>query len=109
MNLDWSGLLGLAGPLAIFVLLLVLGTISRRMGSVTRTPPYYLWFYAGALMMGVSLVARMINIGRGSDIATTLHEDPLMVILYVALPAIALTIAAVVSWRYWSWLLAERG
>lgn len=109
MSFDWPGLLGLAGPLSIFVLFIVLGTISRRMGSVTRTPPYYIWFYIAALLMGISLVARTINIGMGSAAARTLHEDPFMVILYVVLPAIAMTIAAVVTWRYWSWLLAERG
>jgi len=109
MSLDWAGLLGLAGPLAIFVLLIVLGLLSRRMGSVTLTPPYYLWFYVAALLMGISLVARTINVGRGRAAAIVLHEDPIMIILYVFLPAVALTIAAVVTWRYWSWLLAERG
>ncbi|MBI5670035.1 MAG: hypothetical protein HZC41_18730 [Chloroflexi bacterium] len=107
MTLNWTGVLGLLGPLSIVVALVVLALLSRRLGSVTRMPRYYLGLFLSAGLMLVSIVARLVSLGRPAT--TGLHHDPLVVFLYVGLPAIALTIAIVVAWRYWSWLLAERG
>jgi hypothetical protein len=89
--------------------LVILGLLSRRLGRVIRTPPYYLGFFVGAGLIAVTVLARILNIGRGAGEAATLRDNPLWVILYIGLPAIALTLSVVVAWRYWSWLLAERG
>jgi hypothetical protein len=59
--------------------------------------------------MATSVLARLLNIGRGEDIADTLGQNPVSVLFYVGLPAIAITLGLVAAWRYWSWLLAERG
>lgn len=109
MTVDWAGLFGLLGPASITVALVVLALLSRRLGGVTRMPRYYVGLFLAAGMMGVSVVARLLALGRGSAITMELNHDPLWVFLYIGLPAIALTTAIVVAWRYWSWLLAERG
>ena len=57
----------------------------------------------------ISLLARLLNIGHGDTFADSLGESPVSVILYVGLPSVAITIGLIVAWRYWSWLLAERG
>jgi hypothetical protein len=106
--IDWPGLLGLLGPVAITVALITVAQLSKRIGSVTRTPHYYLGLYMAAALMGISTGARMLNIGRGPAAAASLGSDPTWVLLYVGLPTLALTIAVIVAWRYWSWLLAER-
>ncbi len=106
--IDWSGLFGLLGLMSIGVALLVMGLLSKRLGSVTRAPRYYLGFYAAALMVAASVLARLVNVGRGAAVAAELNRDLGWVLLYNALPALAVTLGLFVAWRYWSWLLAER-
>jgi len=106
--MDWAGLLGLIGPISIGLALLVLGLLSKRLGSVTRAPRYYLGFYLAVLLMGISILARLLNVGRGAAAVAELNRNPGWVMLYNGLPAIAVTIGLFVGWRYWSWLLAER-
>lgn len=106
--MDWMGLLGLLGGIAIATALVVLGLLSKRLGSVTRTPPYYVWLYVAAGLMLVSILTRLVHLGQGPEVAVTLIEDKVSVLLYAGLPAIAITLGVVVAWRYWSWLLAER-
>jgi hypothetical protein len=106
---DWSGLLAIIGVAGIGVALFVLGSLSQRLGSVTRAPRFYVGFYLGALLVSISVLARLLNIGRGTGAAQELVRDPFWVVLYIGLPAFALTLGVFIAWRYWSWLLAERG
>jgi hypothetical protein len=106
--IDWSGFAGVAGELSIAFGLVVIASLSRRLGSVTRTSPYYVWLYVAAFMLCISVLARLLNLGRGLDVAATLHEHLLWVFIYKGLPALGITLGVIVTWRYWSWLLAER-
>jgi len=105
---DWAGLFGLLGLSSISVALVVMGMLSKRLGSVTRAPRYYLGFYVASLMIAVSVLARLINVGRGVDVVADLNQDVGWVLFYNGLPALAISLALFVAWRYWSWLLAER-
>ena len=100
-----GGLFGLVSMLSIAVALLVLGLLSKRLGQVTRAPRYYRGLYAAAVLVIVSLLFRLQNVIQLHIPAT---DDPVTVIIYSGLPAIALTISLIIAWRYWSWLLAER-
>ncbi len=106
---DWAGLFGLFGNISIVVAMLVMGVLSRRLGDVTRIPPYYRGFFASAVLVGLSVLARVMNIGRGLETAASIAHDPVWAVLYVGLPAIGVSLGVAVAWRYWSWLLAERG
>jgi hypothetical protein len=106
--IDWAGLFGLIGPISIALALLVMGLLSKRLGSVTRAPRYYYGFYVATLLMGVSILARMLNAGRGPEFVSELNGETAWVLLYNGLPALAITLGLFVAWRYWSWLLAER-
>ncbi len=106
--IDWTGLFGLIGPISIGLALLVMGLLSKRLGSVTRAPRHYLGFYLAVLMIGISVFARLLNVGRGVAVVADLNQDLGWVVIYNGLPAIAVTIGLYVGWRYWSWLLAER-
>ena len=101
--MEFGALLGLFGPLSIAITLAVMGLISRRLGEQTYAKPFYLGFYAAALLMLVSVAAQFLDLllqgGSG---------DPLWIILVDVLPAVAVTIGVIFAWRYWSWLLAER-
>jgi len=100
-----SALIGLLGPFSITVALMVMALLSRRLGKQTKAKPYYIGFLAAALLMLISIAARLL------DIVVRLEPpDPnlLWVLLKDGLPAVAITIGVVFAWRYWSWLLAER-
>jgi hypothetical protein len=96
------------GGLALAGVLILLGLLSKRLGAVTRAPRYYVGFFVAAGLMVISEGARLVNVFLPVD-PVTLHTDPIWVLFYNGLPAIALTISVVIAWRYWSWLLAERG
>src|ERR1044071_8244132 len=101
MALDWTRLLSLIGPLSIFVVMIVMAVLSKRLGSVTHAAPYYIGFYIAALLVGISIVFRVVN----GDGGTT---DFVAVLIYTALPALSVTLGVIIAWRYWSWLFAER-
>jgi hypothetical protein len=100
---DFTALLALLEPISIGITLIVLGLLSRRLGEQTQAKPYYLGFYAAALLIGVSAAAQLLD-----TLIHFSHDTPLWVIVSDVLPAIAVTIGVVFAWRYWSWLLAER-
>jgi hypothetical protein len=102
---EWFSLLGLG---SITAALVVLGLLSRRMGEVTRAPRFYRGFYLSGMLLGISLVARVMYLIQGRTPAD-LHTDPVAVLLVAGLPALAITLGVAIAWRYWSWLLAERG
>ncbi len=95
------GAVGLLGPLGVMAMLLVLALLSRRMGRVTGVTPYYIGLLVAAALVAAGLAARALGVAPAPDDAAAL-------LLYVGLPALGLTLALVVAWRYWSWLLAER-
>jgi hypothetical protein len=92
--------------------LVVLGQLSKRLGSATQTPPYYVGFYVSALLVIGGVVVRLLDfISAQGDVLTLQETRPdvlLRVLLYNGLPALGITIGVIVAWRYWSWLLAER-
>ncbi|MBC7812502.1 MAG: hypothetical protein H7175_15215 [Burkholderiales bacterium] len=94
------------------VTLVVMGLLSKRLGSSTQTPPYYVGFYISALMVIGGVVVRLLDFISVQGNALALREahpdTVLRVLLYNGLPALGVTIGVIVAWRYWSWLLAER-
>ena len=101
--------LGLIGPLSICVMFVVLGLLSRRLGRVNRTAPYYIGFFVAALLVALSLAVHLAGLGLDAEQAARLAQDSTLVLIDTGLTALGVTIAAFVAWRYWSWLLAERG
>ncbi|MFO7321217.1 MAG: hypothetical protein DIU68_005780 [Chloroflexota bacterium] len=101
-----SAWVGLAGPLSVCLALVLLGLLSRRFGRATGTGPYYLGFYVAALLIGFSAVFRVANHDAASALPAEQSWEWLLIV--DGLPAIGVTLALAVAWRYWSWLLAER-
>ena len=98
-------LLGLLGPFSIAMTLLIMGLLSKRLGEQAKAKPYYLGFYAGALLFAVSIGAQFLDVLMRFPHT---DNDTLWVVLSEGLPALAVTMGVVSAWRYWSWLLAER-
>lgn len=106
---DWPGLLAIVGMSAISQALIVMGLLSRRIGKVTRERAYYIGFFIAAGLVAVGVAARIANLTSELATISILHQNTLWVILYNGVPAVGITLGVIVAWRYWSWLLAERG
>lgn len=104
-----SLVLELIGQIGIFIMLIVIALLSRRLGAASRTKFRYIGFILAIVLMGVSIAVRILNITFNFVLGAELHTSLLWMLLYDGLPAAALTIGVVAAWRYWSWLLAERG
>lgn len=97
------------GPLALAIVFIIMGLLSRRLGRVTRSQPYYIGYFVAAALVAVSVfVLLMLNVEPGIDKPVDLSRRAEVFVFLVLLPALAVSIAAYVSWHYWSWLLAER-
>ncbi len=97
------------GPLSIAVAFIILGLLSRRLGRVTRSRPYYLGFFLASALVAVGEFIRLaLNLAQTAGVLA-LPQRSIMVALLIGLPAAGMTVGAYVSWYYWSWLLAERG
>jgi hypothetical protein len=108
MTLDVGfSLFGELGLLGIVMMLFVLGMLSQRMSATTKSKPVYLWFFVSAILVAMSLAARLVNLAYNLvDMNTT--PTVLWLFLYDGLPTVSLLIALIAAWHYWSWLLAER-
>jgi len=102
---DLIGLLGWSG---IAVMLIALGLISRRLGLATRAKPYFYGFFAAAALLFTSVIMQALNLLLGLMSSAEQAVSYGWVLAINGLPALAVTLALYVAWRYWSWLLAER-
>lgn len=92
------------GLTGICILMIALGLLSRRFGEATNAKPHYIGLFVGAFLVGVGVVVRIFYGNNLSD----LTDGIIGLLLYYVSPAIGLTVGLGVTWRYWSWLIAER-
>lgn len=96
--------------LAIIYSFYILANLSRRYGDVIRLPPYYRGFYIGMALIGISFVSHLMRatvILDPQQGPALLSEDWFFILTYYLPLSLAVTIAIVISWRYWSWLLKD--
>jgi len=93
------------GMVAIALLLVVLGLLSRRLGRVTRSRRYYVIFFIAMLLLLMGAGGRFWVFMYPDD---TIYDSILWIVIYSGAPALGLTLGVIVAWHYWSWLLAER-
>lgn len=99
---------GLLGFFAIGVALIVLARLSQTLGKVTQARPYFVGNYiAAGLIWGGGLV-RFYFITRAQSNLPAPDDNLVYILLSDGLPALGMTLGLVVTWYYWSWLLAER-
>jgi hypothetical protein len=100
--------IALIEPVALGILLLCIGLLSRRMGSASDAPPRYQPFFVGAGLMALCFGLRLLDLLIGFIPPDDAAADLFWVMVYRGLPAAAVTLGLIGAWRYWSWLLAER-
>jgi hypothetical protein len=97
---DDLGYLGALGMYAAACVVWVMARLSRRLGAVTGGPRVYRIAYASVSLLSLAGTARLLlDFGQASPFARLIAYDlPLMV---------GAVSAAVVTVRYWGWLLHE--
>lgn len=108
MMIAGADIAGLLGQVAIGVALIVLGRLSQRLGKVTHARPYFLGNYIAALLIWLGTLSRFDFITRGQSYLAASDDNLVYILLIDGLPAIGVTLGLMVTWYYWSWLLAER-
>jgi hypothetical protein len=95
---------------SVIYLLLILAELSKRLGEVTKWPPYYRGLYAGAALVMLALVGRALiwneAISPGFELAVLRTSTARMILDRLPM-AVGVTISAAVAWRYWRWLLKD--
>ncbi|MEL6308191.1 MAG: hypothetical protein AAFV98_10510 [Chloroflexota bacterium] len=99
---------GLFGYVAIGILLVIIAQLSQRLGRVTRAKPYFVGNYLAALLIWGGASARFYFITRGQANLDASESKVVYILLCDGLPALGMLIGLLVTWYYWSWLLAER-
>ncbi len=82
--------------------------LCRRLGAVTKMPPYYRWFLAGGVLMAVALFASVMQRAAvlSCSEAVSFLATPSFGLFFFHLPLfVGIAIDVAVVWRYWSWLL----
>lgn len=97
--------LALIGPFAVGVSLWIMGKLSKRLSQVTHARPYYRLLYLAALAVWVGGGGRLAALLAQNE---DLYQNTSWIFIIHGLPAFGLTLALIVVWYYWSWLLAER-
>ncbi len=95
---------------SVIYLLLILAELSKRLGEVTKWPPYYRGLYVGAVLVALALAGRALiwNNAISPDFEVSFLNTSTARMLLDRLPmAVGVTISAVVAWRYWRWLLKD--
>lgn len=99
---------GLIGQVMIGLALWVLARLSRRLGNVTRAKAYFRGLYVAAGLVWSGVVAHLYFITRSQATKEALESNMVYTLLSDGLPALGTTLGLLVTWYYWSWLLAER-
>jgi len=106
-----GSLLGALSTLSILVLLYVLAKLSERFGTVIKMRPRYRYYYIGLIFLFVGWIAQLLVTAvdlMPMGIQNWLNSSWFLLLAYYLPITIGVTIGLVITWRYWSWLVAER-
>jgi len=103
-----STLLSATAPLALMITLWVMAQISRRFGEVTHRPPLYRAFYVALALLICPLGVRLLALGLTENQIMGLGGNTLEALLHDLPLAASITLAVLVTWRYWGWLVYAR-
>lgn len=92
-----TAILGIIGPIAIAILIWMLGRYSQRMHHVLEGRSYFYGYYLAAGAVAFAALLRLPVI-----------LNPDWALAYAVSLALGCGLSAAMSWRAWSWLLAER-
>lgn len=106
--MEVTSILSLLGNISLGFAMVILARLSQRLGYVTHARHHHIWLYVSAICVWIGTGVQALLLGQGIDGRLQLQQDIGWVLLIKGLPALGITLALVIVWHYWSWLLAER-
>lgn len=107
-----SAIVGTFGLLSLIYALYLLAQLGRKLGAVTKMRPIYRGYYAAVVLVGLSLVLRLVRASvfwaESEGLPAALNEPLLYLLLYHLPLAVGMTVGLAITWYYWNWLLKER-
>jgi hypothetical protein len=103
--------LGVIGLVAVAYMLYIFANLSRRLGAVTKMPPYYRGFYVAIGLLTISILARVTlnSVALAPELATGIVSAPFFSpVVYQGPFVLAMAISVALAWRYWSWVFKEK-
>lgn len=103
--------LGVIGLVAVAYMLYIFANLSRRLGAVTKMPPYYRGFYVAIGLLTISILARVTlnSVALAPELSTGIVSAPFFSPVVYQIPfVLAMVISVALAWRYWSWLFKEK-
>lgn len=105
-----GAILGSVGLASLIYAFLILAQLGRKLGAVTKMPPYYRVYYVAVSFLGLALLMRLV---RASVFSSPPQDTfalyaPLFYLWLYHLPlALGVTIGLATTWYYWHWLLKD--
>ncbi len=106
-----SAPLGALGLLSVIYAFYILANLSRRYGEVIRMPPHYRGFYFAIGLVAVALFSHLLRdmvLLDPEQGPAWLNSDRFYLLAFYLPLALAVTLAIIIAWRYWSWILKEQ-
>jgi len=107
-----GAILGTLGLISLIYALLILAQLGKKLGAVTKMRSTYRGYYAAVVLVGLSLVMRLVRASvfwaQRDGLPAALNEPLLYLLLYHLPLAMGVTIGLAITWYYWKWLLKER-
>jgi hypothetical protein len=106
-----GSLLGALGTLSILILIYILAKLSERFGAVIKMRPRYRYYYVALVFLLIGWIAQLLVMAVNlmpANIQDALNSAWFLLLAYYLPITIGVTIGLVITWRYWSWLVAER-
>jgi hypothetical protein len=103
--------LGVIGLAAVAYMLFIFANLSRRLGAVTKMPPYYRGFYVAIGLLTISILARVTlnSMAFAPEQSTGIVSAPWFSLVAYHIPfGLAMVISVALAWHYWSWLFKEK-
>ncbi len=103
--------LGVIGLIAVAYMLYIFANLSRRLGAVTKMPPYYRGFYVAIGLLTISILARVTlnSVALAPELSTGIVSAPFFSLVVYQIPfVLAMVVSVALAWRYWSWLFKEK-
>jgi hypothetical protein len=100
----------LIASIAVGYLLYIFVVLSRKLGTVNKTKPYYRWLYGSIVLIAISTIIGWIilTVRTAPQTAPEFIVSEWFYLIGRTLPLLlAVSIALLVVLRYWAWLFRE--
>jgi hypothetical protein len=102
--------LGPIGLFAIVYLCILFANFSRRLSAVTKMKDYGRWFWLAEMLIAISALSQMMRAtgDLASEAPDFLRETWFVMVSFYIPLALGVTLAFVLVWYYWGWILREK-